>query len=587
MCGIIGYIGPRKASPVLLEGLKKLEYRGYDSAGMALVTPDGLVVKKGAGKIADLEKKLDFTNIPGNVGIAHNRWATHGKVSDENAHPHMDCDGTIAIVHNGIIENYKELKKELNMHRFTSETDSEVIAHLIEEGVKMGKDFETAFKDAISKLEGSYAILAIMKGENKIMAARKGSPLVVGVGQGETFISSDIVAFLEWTKKVIYLRDYDIVTATPEKIGIYNLKEGEVERPIDTLDWDADQIKKGGFVHYMIKEILEQAETIERAAMQDPDVINQIVAEIQHARGIFFIGCGSSYHAALTGSYLFSRVAGVHVNVVKASEFEHYEHFLNEKTLVFAISQSGETADVLEAVRVARRHGSKVISIVNRQGSTLTRESDVFVMMNAGPEICVLSTKTFTSQIAVLYLLASALAGRYNEAVDNLKFLAAKVYDLTARSTREHIQKLANILHNKDHIYLIGRGLQYATAMEAALKIREVSYIHAEAFAGGELKHGHLALIEEGTPVIAFVSNENKTKILSNVHEVKARGAFVVGISPENDELFDFWIRVPEVGDMNPIAQIIPIQILAYQLALLRGLDPDHPRNLAKSVTVT
>ncbi len=588
MCGIIGYIGNRKASGVILEGLKALEYRGYDSVGIATVEGNKIHLKKGAGKISGLENKLDFVSLPGNLGIGHTRWATHGGVTDDNAHPHMDCDGTIAIVHNGIIENHSELKKRLVSHHFSSETDSEVIAHLIEDYMSQGMDFESAFKRMVSDLKGSFAILAIHKGENKILAVRKDSPLVLGIGNGEIFLSSDVVGFLNWTNKVIYLKNYDMVVATSQGVLIYNLKEGkQVDRPVETLTWTADEVKKGGYDHFMLKEIIEQAETIERAAMQDRDIIDAIVADVQHARGIFFVGCGSSYHAALTASYLFSKIARMHVNVVKASEFENYEHFLTDETLVFAISQSGETADVLEAVRTAKRHNSKVISIVNRPGSTLTRESDIFLMMNAGPEISVLSTKTFTSQLAVLYLLASAIAGKYDEAVRNLKALRAVVYELTAKSTREHIKKLADILLNKEHIYLIGRGLQYATSLEAALKIKEVSYIHAEAFAGGELKHGPLALIEEGTPVIVFSSNTNKEAILSNAHEVKARGAFVIGVSPTNEEIFDFWIRVPDVGDLNPIAQIIPIQLLSYELAVKRGLDPDKPRNLAKSVTVT
>ncbi len=585
MCGIIGYIGPRKASSILLKGLKNLEYRGYDSVGMAVLS-DGITVRKGAGKIKELEERLNFEEMSGNVGIGHNRWATHGGVTDANAHPHLSCDGDVAIVHNGIIENYKELKKKLGSHKFTSETDSEVVAHLIEEYLR-DMPFEEAFRKAVSRLKGSFAILAIHAGEDKILAVRKGSPLVVGLGDGEVFLSSDVVGFLDWTRRVIYLRDMDVVVATRDGVKITDISGNPVDRPVDTLDWDADQVKKGGFDHYMLKEIMEQAETIERATMQDWDVVNSIVADIEHARGIFFIGCGSSYHAALTASYMFSKIAHMHVNVVKASEFEYYEHFLNEGTLIFAVSQSGETADVLEAVRVAKRHGSKVISIVNRPGSTLVRESDAFLMMNSGPEISVLSTKTFTSQLAVFYLLANALAGRYEQAINDLKRLRATIYELTSRSTREHIKKLVDMLYDKEHIYMIGRGLQYATAMEASLKIKEVSYIHAEAFAGGELKHGHLALIEKGTPVVVFVSPENKEKILSNAHEVKARGGFVIGVSPDREDIFDFWIRVQDVKDLNPIAQIIPIQLLAYELAVKRALDPDHPRNLAKSVTVT
>jgi glucosamine--fructose-6-phosphate aminotransferase (isomerizing) len=586
MCGIIGYIGSKKASSVLLKGLINLEYRGYDSAGMAVLDSKGIVCKKGVGKIEEINRRLNFLDLNGNIGIAHNRWATHGGVTDFNAHPHFDCTKKIAIVHNGIIENYRELREYLSNHKFESETDSEIIAHLIEEELKNGLSFEKAFVNAISKLDGSYAVLAIKADEDKILAARKGSPLVVGIADHGVFLASDIPSFLEWTKKVVYLHDHDVVIADRNGVRIYNLIEGEVSRPIDTVEWDAEQIKKGGFDHYMLKEILEQSETVQRAIQQDESVVNEIVEEIKKAYGIFFVGCGSSYHACLTGSYLFSKIAKTHVNVVLASEFENYEHFLKENTLVFAVSQSGETADVLEAVRTAKKMGSKVIGIVNRMGSSLTRESDSFLLMNAGPEICVLSTKTYTSQVALMTMLAYALAGRYEEGIEKLKGLYMDIYNLTSRSMRDYLQNLAEILVDKEHIYLIGRGLQYATALESALKIKEVSYIHAEAFAGGELKHGPLALIEDGTPVIVFVAEENEKKIISNVNEVKARGGYVIGVSAKRHEVFDYWIKVPECGDLNPIVQIIPMQILAYQLAVLRGLDPDKPRNLAKSVTV-
>jgi len=585
MCGIIGYVGSERVSPILLKGLINLEYRGYDSAGMAVLNSRRIECKKGAGKIEEINRRLNFLDLNGNVGIAHNRWATHGRVNDINAHPHFDCTKTIAVVHNGIIENYRELKEELGNHRFESETDSEIIAHLIEEGLKKAS-FEEAFIKAISRLEGSYAVLAIKAGEKKILAARKNSPLVVGIADHGIFLSSDIPSFLEWTKKVVYLHDYDVVIADRSGFRVYNLVEGEVSRPIDTVEWDAEQIKKGGFEHYMLKEILEQTETIQRAIHQDESVVNRIVDEIKRAYGMFFVGCGSSYHACLTGSYLFSKIAKTHVNVVLASEFENYEHFLTEKTLVFAVSQSGETADVLEAVRAAKRYGSRVIGIVNRMGSSLTRESDEFLLMNAGPEICVLSTKTYTSQVALMVLLAYALAGKYEEGVRRLKELYMDIYNLTSRSMREHLKRLAEMLVDREHVYLIGRGLQYATALEAALKIKEVSYIHAEAFAGGELKHGPLALIEDNTPVIVFVAKDNEKKILSNANEVKARGGFIIGVSAERHDIFDYWIKVPECGDLNPIVQIIPMQILAYKLAVLKGLNPDRPRNLAKSVTV-
>jgi len=585
MCGIIGYIGSEGASSILLEGLKTLEYRGYDSVGIATLS-DGIELKKGVGKIDEVRSRLDFESLTGTIGIGHTRWATHGAVSLVNAHPHTDCNGRIAIVHNGIIENHVELKAELESrgHHLKGETDSEVIAHLIEEELPEG--FESACTNAFKQLRGSYAILAICEGEKKIVAARKDSPLVLGLMDHCTFFASDVSSFLEWTKDVVYLENHDFVVATEDNVRYYNLLDGEVMRPVDTVEWDVEQTKKGNFEHFMLKEIAEQAETIQRAIVQDRSVIDGIVDEVRRGYGVFFVGCGSSYNAALAGTYLLSSVAKVHVNPVMASEFENFESFLKEETLVFAISQSGETADVLGAVRAAKGRGSKLIGITNVMGSSLTREVDELLMMNSGPEICVLSTKTYTSQVVLMALLAYALAGRYDQCVECIKSLYMDIYNLSSKSMREHLKALAERLAFKEHIYTIGRGLQYATALEAALKIKEVSYIHTEAFAGGELKHGPLALIESGTPVLVFVSEDNEDKVLSNAQEVKARGATVIGVSSRESEVFDYWIKVPACGNFAPVIQAIPMQILAYELAVLKGFDPDKPRNLAKSVTV-
>lgn len=590
MCGIIGFIGNREVAPILFEGLKKLEYRGYDSVGMVTLNNGNFYYVKDKGMVEEVHKKYNFLKLPGKTGIAHTRWATHGKVCRENAHPHFDCNFEIAVVHNGIIENYQELKSELvkKGHKFKSETDTEVIVHLVEEEMKGGKDFETACAEALKKLEGSYAALLLHKKKNKIIATRKGSPLVVGVADSGYFFASDIPAFLDHTKKVVYLFEDDMVVAG-SSLKFYNLSGKtmkRVNRPIQTVDWDAEQAKKGEFEHFMLKEICEQVETIKKAVLQDMTSISEVIELMKKAKNIFLIGCGTSYHACLTASYIFSKVAKLYVNTVLASEFPNFEDFLNSKSLVLAVSQSGETYDVLEAVRTARRNGSRVISIVNVMGSTLVRESDKFLLINAGPEICVLATKTYTSQLVLLSLLAHALNGTLGEFKKKLNFLWNVIYHLTARTTREKIQELAEILKDKEHIFLIGRGLQYTTALEAALKIKEVSYIHAEAFAGGELKHGTISLIEDGTPCIVFVSEGNEREILSNAIEIKSRGGFIIGVSPKRNEVFDFWIRVPECEELNPIVQIIPMQILAYQLAILRGCNPDRPRNLAKSVTV-
>jgi glutamine---fructose-6-phosphate transaminase (isomerizing) len=588
MCGIIGYAGSSEASPILLEGLKKLEYRGYDSIGMATIS-ESLSVFKGVGKIENAIVNIDLQALKGQIGIGHTRWATHGGVSKNNAHPHIDCRNRIAIVHNGIIDNYRELKSVLSErgHRFSSNTDSEVIAHLIEEGMDKGEDMEIACVQAFEKLKGSFAVLAIAEGLDNIIAVRKDSPLVLGLVDGGIIFASDVSAILEWTRNVVYIQNYDVVVAGRACMRIYNLLEkDEVSRPIDTVAWDIGQARKGEFEHFMLKEITEQAETIDRAIMQDNEAVNRILKEVGRANGIFFVGCGSSYHACLAGSYLFSKIAGIHVNLALASEFESYEHFLTKDTLVIAVSQSGETADVLDAVRAARRRGSKVIGITNVMGSSLTREGDELLMMNSGPEICVLSTKTYTSQVVLMSLLAYSLAGKNEECIEGIKELYMDVYNLTSKSMRDYLKDLASILACRDHMYTIGRGLQYATAMEAALKIKEVSYIHTEAFAGGELKHGPLALIDQETPVFVFVGGDSREKIISNAQEVKARGGYIIGVSAIDDEIFDYWIKVPECGDFDPIIQAIPMQILAYELAVQKNLDPDKPRNLAKCVTV-
>lgn len=589
MCGIVGYIGNRNdVGSLLLNSLKKLEYRGYDSCGVAGISDREILVKKDIGKIEEVDKKLDFSSVKGSIGIAHTRWSTHGGVTKENAHPHLSNNKKIAVVHNGIVENYQELRNFLkeNGFSFYSSTDTEVIPNLIEFEMRNGKNFEKATIDALRKIEGSYAVLVLNADEKKLIAARKGAPLVLGAADDGHFVSSDIPSFIEHTKDVTYLHDGDVIIFG-NSLKIFNLLEDkEVIRPVDTVEWNIEQAMKGNFDHFMLKEISEQVETIQRAVEQDKSIIFEIVQQIKEAKGIFFVACGTSYHACLTASYLFSKIAKMHVNVVVASEFPSYEHFLTDKTLVIAVSQSGETADVLEAVKTAKNKNSKIISLVNVMGSSLHRYSDQSLMMHAGPEICVVATKTYTSQLAILTLLIYALVGKYEEGKKELKYLWNLIYNLTSANIRERIKQLSERLKDSNHIFLIGRGLQYPTALEAALKIKEVSYIHAEGFSGGELKHGTIALIEQGTPCIVFVSEENEKEIISNAIEIKTRGGYIIGVASKNNEVFDFYIKVPEVGNTNPIAQIIPIQTLAYQLATLRGFDPDRPRNLAKSVTV-
>jgi len=588
MCGIIGYVGNRKASPILLESIKKLEYRGYDSIGMCTIGSN-LNILKGAGRIDDVDNRLNFTSLPGTIGISHTRWATHGGVTDYNAHPQTDCSGKIAVVHNGIIENYSELKKELikKGHKFSSETDTEVIPHLIEDCINTGSDFREAVIKASNRLDGLFAFILIDENDSgRIIATKNKCPLVLGIGSNENFVGSDVVSFLNHTNKVVFLDDGETVEITKNDFKVFD-KEGKPKnKKIDTIKWSPEQAKKSGYKHFMIKEILEQKETVDRVLSHDKKTIGKIAKMINDAFGVFFVACGTSYHACLSAGYIFSKITKKHVNVYLASEFPNFSHFLTKNTLMITVSQSGETADVLEAVRVAKEKGVKVISLVNVMGSSLMRMSDFTLLLNAGPEICVLATKSFTSQLALLYLLAYTCVGKYGEGKEKLKAVSEKLKDVLSEDNIQKIRKLAKDLKDEENIYLIGRGLSYSTTLEGALKLKEVSYIHAEGLAGGELKHGTLALIERGTPCIAMVpDNDGKQDILSNAMEIKSRGGYIIGIANEEDEVFDYSIIIPKV-EMHPILMIIPIQLLAYYLALERGCDPDKPRNLAKSVTV-
>lgn len=588
MCGLIGYIGNRECSKIVFEGLKNLEYRGYDSCGMVILDNSEFTLKKDVGKLSEVEQKWKVGNVKGKIGIGHTRWATHGGITNENAHPQLSNNKQIAVMHNGIIENYKELKNLLieNGFKFESETDTEVIPNLVEYFMKNGENYIDAVKKTISKLEGNFAILFLNKNENKLIGVRKESPLVIGIGENEHFIASDIPAFLEHAKKVIYLDDYDMVILN-DKMEIFNIiKNEKVEKKIDTIAWSVEQAKKGNFEYFMLKEISEQADVINMAVQQDKAIIQEIADAIKKAKNVYFVACGTAYHACLQGMYLFSKVAKRAVNVSYSHEFPNYVDFLTSESLVIAVSQSGETIDTLSAIRAAKQKGAKVMSIVNVVGSSLARESDKALMQQAGPEISVLSTKSYTSQLAILTLLAYALADKFEEGKSKLKELIRYIYYLTSKNTRDYIKKLAEKLKDVNHIYLIGRNTEYPTALEAALKIKEVSYIHAEGFAGGEMKHGNIALIEKDTPCIVFTSTADKKQIINNATELKARGAYIIGVGPENDDVFDFFIKVRESEEANSIVQIMPIQILAYKLAILRGCDPDKPRNLAKVICV-
>ncbi len=587
MCGIVGYWGERSAGNILLQALRNLEYRGYDSVGMCTSSGKILAIRKDIGKVEEVNRRQSLHEMPGNIGIAHTRWATTGKVTKENAHPHTDCTKSIAVVHNGIIENYEKIRERLKAkgHAFQSETDTETIAHLLEESMHLG--IEKAMISVAKGLEGRNAFVALFGDEGVIAGARKGSPLIMGVGEGEYFIASDIPAFLEHTKKVMYIDDGQMVIIN-NGIHFFDIdSQKSVEKRIVEIELDMKQAEKGDYEHFLIKEIMEQKDTLFGAINQDEGDIRRLADEINKAFGVFFIGAGTAGRVGLMGEYIFSKIAKKHVNFVLASEFPSYEHFLTSKTLLIPISQSGETADVMKAVEVAKKKGVKVVSIINVKGSTLDRTSDHSFLVNSGIEKAVASTKATTGQLAIVFLLAYACAGKLEEGKRLLIDTASEVNDMLNPRYEAHIKRLAKKIGRKDHIYIIGRGLNYPVALEAAIKITEVSCIHAEGFAGGELKHYSLALISDGVPCIAFVANdETKADILNNVAEVKARGGYIIGVSPEKHDIFDYWLKVPDVGNTSPIVNIIPVQMLAYHLGLERGMDIDYSRNLAKSVTV-
>ncbi|MBI2463855.1 glutamine--fructose-6-phosphate transaminase (isomerizing) [Candidatus Peregrinibacteria bacterium] len=589
MCGIFAYKGHRNNAPeIVIKGLKMLEYRGYDSWGIAFKTDHALNIHKQVGKIGDFKiSDLKKMTAKSQLAIGHSRWATHGGVTQMNAHPHCTEKNEIAIVHNGIIENFTELKKILikNGHIFKSETDTEVVAHLIEENLKKG--LEKAIKMAIKKLEGRYAILVISEKEDVIIAARRGSPLIVGVGKDENFIASDIPAFLEYTKKVQYLDDNEMVIID-KKPKFIDLKTDKIIKKREVpIEWNVENAEKGVYPHFMIKEIMEQKDTICRTINQNGGGIEKVVESIKKAYGTYLVGCGTAGKVCLAASYLFSKIAKKHINTTFGSEFPSYHHFLTNRSLLIAVSQSGETADTLEAMEVAKEKGCKLISIVNVESSTMARMSDIIIPLKVGPEKAVASTKATTAQLAILTLIAYALAGDLDRGKQLLINTAGQINDMLNPRYEDHIKTLAKKIAGVESMYVIGKAVNYPMALEAAIKLQEVSYIHAEGFAGGELKHGPIALISKGTPCIAIVANdETKNDILGNTIEIKARGGYIIGVSPENNEIFDYWIKVPDVGDASPIVNIIPIQILAYHLAIMRQNNPDMPRNLAKSVTV-
>lgn len=588
MCGIFSYIGKKKyPGSMIVEGLKKLEYRGYDSWGIALQNEesDAIFVEKRVGKISSFKDADSLPEVT--IAIGHSRWATHGGVTDFNAHPHTNEDDRIAVVHNGIIENFQELRKELKEkgHTFKSDTDTEIVPHMIEEYMDLG--FEKAVKKVIKRLKGRFALLCMMKGEHKIIAARRGSPLIIGVMDDGYFVASDIPAFIDYTQDVIYLDDNQVAVLNEERT-FYDETTGEsIDKRVVTIQIDPESAEKGEYPHFMIKEIMEQKETITRTLNQNEELVEQAAEEIKNAKGTFLVGCGTAGRVCQAAAYMLAHIAREHVNVVYGSEFPSFKDFLTDETLLIAVSQSGETADTLEAIEVAQEKGVRIMSIVNVESSTMARISDMVIPLKVGPEKAVASTKATTAQLALLLQIAYAMIGKADEGRQLLLSAAGKINDMLNPRYEKHIKHVAEKLKESEHIYVIGKAANYPMAMESSIKLQEVSYIHAEGFAGGELKHGPIALITEGTPCIALISNDHtKAEILSNAIEVKARGGYIIGVAPENNEIFDYWISVPDAGNASPIVNIIPIQLLSYQLAVLRENDPDQPRNLAKSVTV-
>lgn len=590
MCGVFGYIGKEKEnlSGFLLQGLSKLEYRGYDSAGIAVFDNGKPVIKKSVGEISNLKKLIKGKKISGSLGIGHTRWATHGGVTKKNSHPHTDCSREVVVVHNGIIENFEKLKKDLikKGHKFTSDTDTEVFAHLVEEYSKKSS-FENAVRRSFNKLEGLNAVVALDK-KGKIVAFRKGSPLVVGVSDDANFVSSDIPALLSETNQIVLLKEGEGVFLKKKGVFLVDAKSGKKKqaRP-EKIEMDEVKEDKGNFDHFLLKEIYEQAEVVARVAANDKSAVKRAAKYIKDSWGTYFTACGTASHAGLCATYMFSEIAKRHVNFTVGSEFPYFEDFLVEKSLLIAASQSGETMDTLEAVRAAKKHGSKILAMVNVPGSSLTRLADYTLLLKAGPERAVLSTKAYMAKLSLFLLLAYTLDGKYEQGVKTLKKVHKALRKMLDKDFENNIKTLAKKLYKKENIYLIGRGVNYPTALEGALKIKEASYIHAEGFAGGELKHGVIALIEKGTPCIAIVANDRaRDSVLSNATEMKTRGGYLIGIAPQNESVFDYWIKVPDVKCASSLLSIVPLQLLAYHLTLLKGHNPDKPRNLAKSVTV-
>ena len=598
MCGIIGYIGNKNVVPLLIDGLKKLEYRGYDSAGICVSDGTEVNIVKNVGKITKLENRQELNKLKGSIGIAHTRWATHGEPNEINAHPHFDCKGDISIVHNGIIENYQALKDLLEKegHNIVSETDSEIIAHLIEKFYS--GNIEDAVIKALNNVEGTFGLLIIHRDEKKIIAARRGSPLIIGLGKNETIIASDAVAILSHTKRVVYLQDNEISIIDKDGFAIKNLAGKKVDKKVQEIKWNIDEIEKKGYKHFMLKEIFEQPEAVAntlRGRIKNGKIKLSIDLDLNKLNRILITACGTSWHSALIGKYIIENLVNIPVEVDYASEFRYRNTLVNKDDLMIVISQSGETADTLAALLKAKSEGAKTIGLVNVVGSTIAREVDSGIYIHAGPEIGVASTKAFLCQVSALLIIALYIKQQKGMALDQkllhaLKNIPYKI--ATTLKQSEEIKKIALQFKDRKNFLYLGRGMNFPVALEGALKLKEISYIHAEGYPAAEMKHGPIALIDENIPVV-FLATKGLVfdKVLSNMQEVKARKGIIITVTDNRDEsiqrLSDYVINVPEtIEELSPLINVIPLQLLAYYIADMKGLNVDKPRNLAKSVTV-
>lgn len=585
MCSIIGYYGDDLAAPILVKSLKRMEYRGYDSVGVATKFDNKIEIKKGVGKVAEVNKAVQLEKLPGKIGIGHTRWATHGKVTEANAHPHSSKSGKIALVHNGVIENFNELKENLQKkgYSFKSETDSEVIVNLLQQNYEETSDVKKSILKTVSQLKGHYAFVAMFE-TGELVAARFHEPLIIGVGKDGYFLSSDVLGFIEQTDIAIYIDNGNCVSLDSTGIKIFDFKGEPVKHDFTKVSKEFADVNKGDFAHFTLKEISEQPNTILEAGKKSKETIEQVADFIRHAKSLYITGSGTSYNAALVAKYLFSKYANIKSETILSSELPTLPNSIDPNSILIAISQSGESADVLEAINIAKKSNAKILSMVNMMTSSLVRESSLVMGMNCGPEKGVAATKSFTSQLAIIYQITDKLC---NGCID-VDF--KKVSDCISKILSDHskIQSIAKKLKDVSDIYILGRGIHYPIAFEAALKLKELTYIHAEGIPAGELKHGPLALMDSNVYVVIINPNDSTyNDTITSANEIKARGAKIIGISDKNSDVYDHWIEIPSINEaLFPIIEIIPVQLLAYYSAIEKDTDPDYPRNLAKSVTV-